>query len=418
MLFILYIVALAATSLVSAAPFKREKALEDVDILKFADVLEQLENQFYTEGLKKFDANAFASAGFVSGELVTKVLEGIKNDEKTHSTALRSAIKSLGGTPEDKCKFNFDSVLGDIPTMAATARVVENVGVGAYGGGGLLIKNKNILAAAASILPVEARHQTILNAVNNGSPIPSAFDMHLSPGEVLAIAGPFISGCDLGIKPNPSLTVTTKDIAPGKKLEFKSDAIKGNNDKLFCQMLAGGLPNTISLPLKECCVPANLDGPVLIWVTGDPQPLSANVLERAVNVTAGPTMVFSDDPKNKGGVGSLLRSDKSDKGSSGESVNTQTISPSAASSIISSASGTASSAASGTSAPSPAGKVSTPPNNSGGPNEQTGPASDGQLTVLGITKVKASDLPAGSSAAPSPSSSSSSGGGGGGYGGY
>jgi hypothetical protein len=268
---------------------------------------------------------------------------------------------------------------------------------------------------AGGILTIEARHQTILNIVNNRSPIPSAFDFALSPPEVLSIAGPFISGCDIGIKANPLLTATTKD---GKKLEFASDAIKGNKDKLFCQMLAGGLPNSIALPMDECCIPDNVKGPVAVWITNDSQPLNANVLQRATDkVIAGPDIVFADDSeKNNLGIGSLLRSDK---GSSGESVSTQTIAPSAASSIISSASGTASSAASETSAASTAGNVSTPPNNAGGPNPQTGSSSGGKLTVLGFSKVNASDVPGASSAAAAPTSSSSSGGGGGGgYGGY
>lgn len=87
--------------------------------------------------------------------------------------------------------------------MAATARVVENVGVAAYLGGATLITDPVFLDAAASILTVEARHQTILNVLTGGSAIPSAFDIPLTPSEVLAIAGAFISGCDVGIPGMP-----------------------------------------------------------------------------------------------------------------------------------------------------------------------------------------------------------------------
>jgi hypothetical protein len=83
--------------------------------------------------------------------------------------------------------------------MAATARVVENVGVGAYLGGATLISDPVLLTAAGSILTIEARHQSILNVLNGGSAIPNPFDIALAPSEVLALAGPFISGCDLGI---------------------------------------------------------------------------------------------------------------------------------------------------------------------------------------------------------------------------
>lgn len=85
--------------------------------------------------------------------------------------------------------------------MAATARIVENVGVAAYSGGAILLTDPVLLGAAASILTVEARHQTVLNILSGGgTAIPAAFDIALTPSEVLALASPFIDGpCDLGI---------------------------------------------------------------------------------------------------------------------------------------------------------------------------------------------------------------------------
>ena len=84
--------------------------------------------------------------------------------------------------------------------MAATARVVENVGVGAYLGAAHLVSDPQLLTAAGSILTTEARHQTMLNLLSGGgTAIPQAFDIALLPQQVLAIASPFISGCDLGI---------------------------------------------------------------------------------------------------------------------------------------------------------------------------------------------------------------------------
>ena len=83
--------------------------------------------------------------------------------------------------------------------MAKVARLVENVGVGAYLGAAHLVQDPTLLTAAASIVTVEARHQSILNVLNSGSAIPQAFDLPLLPQEVLALAGGFISGCDVGI---------------------------------------------------------------------------------------------------------------------------------------------------------------------------------------------------------------------------
>lgn len=82
--------------------------------------------------------------------------------------------------------------------MVATARVVENVGVSAYLGALTLLTDPELVTVAASILTVEARHQSILNLLSNATSIPQPFDVALTPGDVLAIADTFISGCKLG----------------------------------------------------------------------------------------------------------------------------------------------------------------------------------------------------------------------------
>ena len=51
------------------------------------------------------------------------------------------------------------------------------------------------------------RHNTILNLLNGAPGIPSAFDMVLSPQQVLSVAAPFISG---GCDPVASLGLTRK----------------------------------------------------------------------------------------------------------------------------------------------------------------------------------------------------------------
>lgn len=118
--------------------------------------------------------------------------------------------------------------------MAATARVVENVGVAAYLGGATLVTDPVLLTAAGSILTVEARHQTVLNILSSsGTAIPASFDMALQPNEILAIAAPFFDGpCDLGVPANPTLTITNKDaVGPGTLLTFDSPAFNGTASK-------------------------------------------------------------------------------------------------------------------------------------------------------------------------------------------
>ena len=77
--------------------------------------------------------------------------------------------------------------------------MVEQLGVGAYLGGTGIISDRTVLQVAGTIVTVEARHQTILNVLNGATSVPSAFDIPLSLPQVFAIAGGFISGCDIGI---------------------------------------------------------------------------------------------------------------------------------------------------------------------------------------------------------------------------
>ncbi|KAA1466035.1 hypothetical protein DENSPDRAFT_768150 [Dentipellis sp. KUC8613] len=459
--------ALATPFLVSAAPIKRDTDPNNLLVLKFATVLEQLETQFYMQGLQKFQASDFTNAGFASAQIPIEQLTAIGGDEATHTTILTTTLQSLGAQPISGCTFDFSSVLTDVPTMAAAARLVENVGVGAYLGAAHLLSDPTLLTAAASILTVEARHQSILNVLNNGQAIPQAFDLPLLPQEVLAIAGPFISGCDVGIPANPTLTVTnTGTVAAGTSLTFKSPALNGSTDGMFCQMLAGGMPFSLSLPIDNCVVPSGLQGPVAIFITSDDQPLNNNARDQATNgIVAGPTMAFIDQAE---ALGSIIHANSGSSGSNNAASSTQTISPAEASAIISSASsdsgasptatatdsgasasGAASSAAptdsaaaasasgaaptdsaaaaasgsASAAAPSASGApaaannaqvVQTP----GGPNLYTGPSPDGKIIVDGWTTIPASQVtgaasataaaPSGSAAAPSGSAPASS----------
>lgn len=168
--------------------------------LEFANVLEQFESGFYQAGIAKFQDTDFEQAGFTSPTLIQQQLTVFQSDESTHATILASILQSFSSSPISGCSFSFDSALTDVSTMAATARIVEFVGVSAYLGGATLLDDPVLLDDAASILTVEARHSTMLNILSGtGSAVPQAFDIPLTPSEVLAVASPFISGCDVGI---------------------------------------------------------------------------------------------------------------------------------------------------------------------------------------------------------------------------
>ena len=253
---------------------------------------------------------------------------------KIRTYSLEAALATVGAPPVQGCTFNFDAVLTDVTTMAAVARVVEAVGVGAYIGGATLIDDKNILAAAASILTIEARHQSFLNVLNGASAIPQAFDIALTPPQVLALAGGFISGCDLGIPPNDPVAITnTGIVTPGTKLTFDSPGLaKAEGREISCQMLVGGNATALSLPIDECIVPTGINGPVAIFLTIDPQPLSADVTtQNAEAILAGPAIAFIDSVPDA--LGALVR-----QGPNPVQITDQ-ITPSQANDLLSSASG-------------------------------------------------------------------------------
>jgi len=156
-------------------------ATTDVDILNFALTLEYLETNFYQVKGKSVH---------LSGEAKT-LATSFGDEEAQHVAALTKAIKSSGGKPVAMPKFAFP--VTNQASFLKLAYTLENVGVGAYNGAGPSLTSKALLAAAGSIVQVEARHAASI-AVLTGSKITpnGAFDKPLTMKQVLAAAGPLI----------------------------------------------------------------------------------------------------------------------------------------------------------------------------------------------------------------------------------
>ncbi|KAH7103028.1 ferritin-like domain-containing protein [Auriculariales sp. MPI-PUGE-AT-0066] len=290
--------ALSAPLLASAAPlFTRAPSSTDVLVVQFAHVLEQLEQTFYEKAIAKFKTEDFIAAGYSSAEVAVEQLQIIVKDEAAHDSVLSLTLRDFNIEPI-QCQFNLDAVLTDVATTMTVARVVEMTGVAAYLGAATLVSDPRLLVAAGSILTIEARHNTILHILNGGVSIPQAFDFAFSPEQVLAIAGPFISGCDLGIVANPSLAVTSTDaLGPGALLTFTSTGIDAaNGAELFCHMIVGGAVTSIALPIAECRVPAGINGPVALYISTSQHPLLALdiVDQNKSKIIAGPTIAYID----------------------------------------------------------------------------------------------------------------------------
>ena len=138
----------------SAKPSRKQ----DIKILQYALVLERLEAAFYKEAV---------SDGGLSGSQL-EFARLVADHEATHVTALRQAIRSLGAKPAKAPGFDFQGTnKGD--KFAGTAFVLENTGVRAYLGQAGRLKRKKLLAAAASIVTVEARHAAAIACIIDAS---------------------------------------------------------------------------------------------------------------------------------------------------------------------------------------------------------------------------------------------------------
>jgi Ferritin-like domain len=148
-------------------------AKSDVAILNFALTLEYLEAAFYTEAVNR---------GRFSGE-VGKFASIVRAHEAAHVAFLKSA---LGKAAVKKPNFNFKDTTTDEGKFKATAQVLEDAGVAAYLGQVGNIKSKKILAAAGSILPIEARHAGWIRNINGVSGAPKAFEGAKTKNQILA----------------------------------------------------------------------------------------------------------------------------------------------------------------------------------------------------------------------------------------
>jgi hypothetical protein len=148
----------------------------DIGILNYALTLEYLEAAFYNEATKNKVAKGAQESAF---------LKRTTADENAHVAFLKKALgKKAVGAP----KVDF----GDATSKAKwipTSFVLENTGVHAYSGQVLNISTPSTVAAAASILTVEARHASVAGLLMKATPKDispeGAFDTPLTAAQVL-----------------------------------------------------------------------------------------------------------------------------------------------------------------------------------------------------------------------------------------
>jgi hypothetical protein len=154
-------------ALADAKPSKRQ----DLAILNYALTLEYLEADFYAGAV---DSGALSGSAAVLAALISA-------HEATHVTVLRNTILKLGGRATAKPSFDFKGTNTDPAKFVATALVLENTGVRAYLGQAGNLKSKALLAAAGSILTIEARHAAAVAVLLDDSPYADGTDTSITP---------------------------------------------------------------------------------------------------------------------------------------------------------------------------------------------------------------------------------------------
>jgi hypothetical protein len=133
--------------------------------------------------------------------------QAIQTHENAHVAFL---VNALGADARPKPSF-VNLTQPNLVTFAQTSRALENTGVGAYLGAAPIIFNPAYLAAAGSILTIEARHSGYINVLLNLIMTENAagnvvnFDVPLTQQQVVAAAGPLITSLNGG----PPLSFST-----------------------------------------------------------------------------------------------------------------------------------------------------------------------------------------------------------------
>jgi len=158
------------------------QGMSDVDILQFALTLEHLEARMYKDML---------ATNILTGKEL-QYFQSFGAHEAAHVDALTAALSSAGVDPVQALdSYNFPPFnnRGDILNFARTA---EELGVGAYQGAAPAISNADYLAAAGSIVQIEARHAAIIRLLVDAPPAPNAVTPSLSVDQVLDVVNPIL----------------------------------------------------------------------------------------------------------------------------------------------------------------------------------------------------------------------------------
>ncbi len=135
----------------AVSPYTNAMYVNDLRVLNFALVAEQLESTFYN----------------------------------TYANFIRNLIIQRGGTPVPLCTYNFN--VTSVLDFVNLSRIFENTGVSAYDGAINRISDPNLISGAATIATIEGRFASFVNQLTGNVPFPNVTDQALNPDQVVAV---------------------------------------------------------------------------------------------------------------------------------------------------------------------------------------------------------------------------------------
>jgi rubrerythrin len=166
--------AAVAAGVVSGSPLitRAQPSRADLRALDLVLLVEYTEAAFYAEALER--------AG-LQGEL-RGYAEEVAAQEREHLAFVK---KALGGRAKPEPGFDFGDATRNGDSFAVAAAELEDLAVAAYNGQATNV-SRDTLAAAATIVSVEARHAAWIRSIVGQPPAPDATDTPQSAEDVLA----------------------------------------------------------------------------------------------------------------------------------------------------------------------------------------------------------------------------------------
>jgi hypothetical protein len=173
----------------AAAPFVQgafaQSDASDSAILDFALRLEALEAEFYDEALKKVPDMSAS---------VRNVVKDVRDHEHQHRETIAETILQLGISNSPPPKLDFGDAFASEQRFLEVAKQLEDTGVSAYNGAAPALFSRRILAVAAQIVQIEARHAAVFRDLQGDPITDGAFDKPLDESQVTDRVKVYIKG--------------------------------------------------------------------------------------------------------------------------------------------------------------------------------------------------------------------------------